>query len=98
MCGIGGVVSCAGVRPEPLASMARALEHRGPDGTAFLLYEPGGELQVQERLPAPRPDGRLPFSVGLVHTRLAILDLTSAAAQPMVGAGGRLALSFNGEI
>jgi len=39
-------------------------------------------------------DGR----VALGHNRLAILDLSEAAAQPMSFAGGRYRLTFNGEI
>ncbi|MGH3681301.1 MAG: asparagine synthase (glutamine-hydrolyzing), partial [Natronosporangium sp.] len=36
--------------------------------------------------------------VGLGHARLSILDLSPLAAQPMVSAGGRYVLAFNGEI
>jgi asparagine synthase (glutamine-hydrolysing) len=36
--------------------------------------------------------------IALAHRRLAIVDLTPAGAQPMVGAAGRYVLAFNGEI
>lgn len=36
-------------------------------------------------------------SVGLGHQRLAIIDLSESAAQPMIGEAGRV-ISFNGEI
>jgi asparagine synthase (glutamine-hydrolysing) len=36
--------------------------------------------------------------VGLVHTRLSILDLSKAGHQPMVSLSGRYVISFNGEI
>ena len=47
------------------------------------------------------PDGEgqwVEGSVGLGHRRLAILDLTSAAHQPMISADHRYVLSYNGEI
>lgn len=47
------------------------------------------------------PDGRGTFidrNVGIGHRRLAIIDLTDAAAQPMVSEDGNTVLSFNGEI
>ncbi len=36
--------------------------------------------------------------IGLAHTRLSILDLSSAGHQPMQISGGRLTITYNGEI
>ena len=49
------------------------------------------------------PDGRgthrdAPAGLALGHTRLSIIDLTDAAAQPMASACGRYVIAFNGEI
>ncbi len=47
------------------------------------------------------PDGRGVFidrNVGLGHRRLKILDLSDAAAQPMLSADRTIAVTFNGEI
>ncbi len=40
------------------------------------------------------PDGR----VGLAHRRLSIIDLSDAAAQPMLASDGERVIAFNGEI
>ena len=49
------------------------------------------------------PDGRGVFvdpdaALTLLHTRLAILDLSPLGRQPMVSADGRLVITYNGEI
>jgi len=47
------------------------------------------------------PDGQGVFyedGVGLAHARLAIIDVSSSASQPMVSASGRYMIVFNGEI
>ncbi len=49
----------------------------------------------------PDGDGRFFDSeagVGLAHTRLSIIDLSDAAAQPMASPEGRYVITFNGEI
>src|SRR5580700_1647668 len=81
MCGIAGMVSIDGMPIPRLASW----------------------LSVLDRLLAHRgPDGNGAWisptrSVGLAHRRLAIIDLSDAAQQPMV-APGPTAITYNGEI
>jgi asparagine synthase (glutamine-hydrolysing) len=58
---------------------------------------------MQARLRHRGPDGaaiwRDPTSgTGLVHTRLAIIDLSPGGAQPRLSEDGRFALTYNGEI
>lgn len=84
MCGICGIVS-PGAPNElqgALDSMVRTLLHRGPDGHDTKIFESPG---------APR-------AVGFGHTRLAIIDLSDAARQPLSNEDGTLWLIFNGEI
>lgn len=81
MCGIAGIISLDGA---PIPQLDRS-------------------LQVLDRLISHRgPDGHGNWTsplrhVGLAHRRLAIIDLSNAARQPMV-APGPTAISYNGEI
>jgi asparagine synthase (glutamine-hydrolysing) len=88
MCGICGWVRGDGrpVDPRLLDAMVAALHHRGPDGRgALTLPAPGGG----------KPPGP---AVGLGHARLAVIDLSAAACQPMTNEDGSLFLTYNGEI
>jgi asparagine synthase (glutamine-hydrolysing) len=94
MCGIAGIVLRRGDRDigATLQRMGDALAHRGPDGQGFAAAA-NGRFAVASRgadLPAA--------SFGLAHRRLAIIDLSNAAAQPMCDETGRRAISYNGEI
>ena len=83
MCGIAGVVSFSGEPAVPSPIL---------DAMAGVLAHRGpdasGSLRFEQE----------DFSVGLAHTRLSIIDLSSAANQPMRSASGRSAIVFNGEI
>lgn len=57
--------------------------------------------RLREQIAHRGPDGvgsMIDGNVGLAHTRLAILDLTDGASQPMWSADRRACLCFNGEI
>src|SRR3989475_9856521 len=60
-------------------------------------------LKIRDRMTSRGPDGAgIWFSgdrrIGLAHRRLAIIDLSPSAAQPMFDETGLLAIVFNGEI
>ena len=103
MCGIAGFVDFDG-RPAgdlwpALERMHRALDHRGPDGWGRVLLEGAATREVSPRGEVVRdrakPGGP---TVGFVHSRLAIIDLSLGGHQPMVAAGGATWVTFNGEI
>jgi asparagine synthase (glutamine-hydrolysing) len=82
MCGISGFWSATGLNPECARHVADAMS---------------------ARLSHRGPDGSGVWSdpaagVALAHRRLAILDLSPAADQPMVSRGGRLVVTLNGEV
>ncbi len=80
MCGIAGLVGEGPDLQEVGRSMAERLLHRGPDGHGVRVLSG----------PAGRPAGVF------AHTRLAVIDLGTGAAQPF--SKDRVQLTFNGEI
>ncbi|MBK7674967.1 MAG: asparagine synthase (glutamine-hydrolyzing) [Candidatus Accumulibacter sp.] len=82
MCGIIGLFT-----PSPPADLPRRLEA----GLAALRYR-GPDDNGQEIISVAGG------SLALGHTRLSIIDLTSAGHQPMHSADQRFAIIFNGEI
>ncbi len=88
MCGIGGWAGTGhGVTHARIQALRGALQHRGPDDEG-LWFDSG----------LVSSDDLSPSRVGLVHKRLAIIDLSHAAAQPMADVTGRFRIVFNGEI
>ncbi len=82
MCGINGIFAYHSAAPAPDASEL---------------------LRTRDAMRRRGPDGSGAWwsndrRVALGHRRLAILDLSSRAAQPMTSADGRLAVTYNGEI
>jgi asparagine synthase (glutamine-hydrolysing) len=98
MCGIFGSITTGRTVEIPLAlRQLNTMIHRGPDGYGLLVasMRTGRHVVAYNRVPQPGPDA---FDVALGHRRLAILDLSPAAAQPMSDADGRFWITFNGEI
>src|SRR6516165_9412829 len=83
MCGIAGIVGQINDKNRSaLKRMNDAMKHRGPDGEGY--WESVADDEG--------------WGIMLAHRRLAILDLTSAAAQPMVDPMAGHVLVVNGEI
>ena len=83
MCGIAGILGrVTETNRTALKRMVDAMAHRGPDGEGYW-----------ESLPDDRGRG-----IMLGFRRLSILDLTPAAAQPMVDPVTGAVIVFNGEI
>ncbi len=104
MCGIYGrvtVPAAGALSPELCRRQTDSLRHRGPDAGGYLLAESRTGACSLHREGASqtsawsRPSG---WDLFLGHRRLAILDLSDAAAQPMEAAQGRYWITFNGEI
>src|SRR3954470_11498463 len=76
----------------------------------FFTYRPSAQpvspatlLAMRDHMRARGPDGEGLWldddaRTGLAHRRLAIIDLSDTAAQPMVDESSRYVLVFNGEI
>lgn len=93
MCGIAGIFFIS-KSSEPIAS-----QQGEKASVASLLDRMIGHLKHR----GPDDQGSFVLSttdigLGIAHTRLAILDLSSAGHQPMEAAQGKLCLTYNGEV
>jgi asparagine synthase (glutamine-hydrolysing) len=83
MCGIAGVLDCAAATGE--AELTRVVSLMSD---ALAHRGPDGQGQWVDAA----------AGIALAHRRLAVIDLSDAARQPMISAGGRYVISYNGEI
>lgn len=92
MCGIVGAVQVGAVEPyrNEVRSALRAMVRRGPDGEGFKEF-------VLSKSAASAGE-QATATVLMGHRRLAIIDLSEAAAQPMSTPDDRFHVIFNGEI
>lgn len=96
MCGIAGLVSARPMDLTDIFEMTRAQAHRGPDGSGHAFFGVDGAPPVL----ADTAEGALPRQAAIAfgHRRLAIIDCTEGGHQPMGYDGGRLWITYNGEI
>ena len=98
MCGICGVIQFNhnGVNLKTAKKMCDVLAHRGPDDEGMVFIR--GDKFFEVKKPFSTYDCESGYEVGLGHQRLAIIDLSSAAHQPMCNEDGTLWIVLNGEI
>ncbi len=85
MCGIFGFESDTSLTLAELKAVTDSMEHRGPDSSGY-VFEHNGKWNTDAG------------TCGLGHRRLAVIDLSDAAAQPMVDPETGTGLVYNGEI
>ncbi len=98
MCGICGEIDFnkKNIKPEIFRLMCDMLDHRGPDDEGMVFIK--ADQYYETRRPFEPCSGKNGFEVGLGHKRLSIIDLSSAAHQPMCNEDGKIWIVFNGEI
>ena len=106
MCGIAGIWHREGVHPTDLLGMSQQLRHRGPDDEGFLLYTDKSSytearahdtISALDRLPHLETIPAKTHTLGLLHRRLSIIDVSPSGHQPMA-LNHRFSIVFNGEI
>lgn len=94
MCGISVILAESPITSHAIQGMTQVIQHRGPDsqGVACLSNRliHSCSLNSANQLPSSK--------VFLGHTRLSIIDTTSAGFQPKVSHDGQYAIAYNGEI
>jgi asparagine synthase (glutamine-hydrolysing) len=97
-----------------LHQMSRLMRHRGPDDEGLVLIDRAGSVHPMggpdtphDVYASPLPytpghargvDAGAHYTVGLLHRRLSIVDLSPSGHQPMSDASGRFWITYNGEV
>lgn len=100
MCGLTGYLNFQHPPERNNHALLKMLElqrHRGPDDSGMLAVNTRNG-QVEEVPPHQPTELKQPANLMLGFNRLSILDLSANGHQPMLGAGGQVALMMNGEI
>lgn len=110
MCGIVGYINSQVVNTTTVISMAKAIEHRGPDDEGFVFahmlnqqHRTFSSLKspdvIRKTYPVLDDGGAVPsHHLAMAQVRYSIVDLSAHGHQPMWSACGRYCLTFNGEI
>lgn len=100
MCGIAGIVQIRGTAsPAEIDRMTSLISYRGPDDHGYLGCNSATRethFAQDSACLSNRSDSK--FDVLLGHRRLSILDLSESGRCPMPYDGGRLWITYNGEV
>ena len=97
MCAVAGILSATPIDAARIFDMTLIQLHRGPDGSGHVLFR-GDHISAVVETPDQLESASTIAQVALGHRRLAILDRSPAARQPMSYANNRYWLTYNGEI
>jgi len=97
MCGIAGIYHFTDepIDPAQIIRMTHLQHHRGPDDWGFAFFDQKGQCRQRTKEPATQ-DNQARLALG--HRRLTIIDLSTAAAQPMSSGEQNYWITYNGEI
>ena len=96
MCGILLELSDQKIDVERFSAALNTLKHRGPDSQNLAWNYKNSDQLILSQNNTTNHEDQIKMIIG--HTRLSIIDLTSASQQPMISENDEYALIYNGEI